>query len=124
MYYNNFNLNDLFDEFGKAFDDITTTGVLDFDVVNNEDEYLLYVDVPGYEKSDLSIKFEDDVLTLKVPARESKGNVLKERARKESVKSYTFKNVDKKSIKANLENGILMVKLGKLPKSTSEIIVE
>lgn len=125
MYNNNFgNINDLFEEFGKVFENVTAEQDLDFDVIENENYFVLFVDTPGYNKEDLKLQFEDNKLTITIPERESNGTVLKERSRKESKRSYEFKGVDKTSIKANLENGVLKVTLGKLPKEESVIIVE
>ena len=122
--YNNYNLNDLFDEFGKTFDVLTRNQDLKLDVVENDDNYLVYVDVPGYDRSDIKLQFEDDTLTINVKEREAKGTILSERSRASAKRSYTFKDVDKESIKANLENGVLLVTLSKRKDLDNVIVIE
>ena len=122
--YNNYNLNDLFDEFGKTFDVLTRNQDLKLDVVENDDNYLVYVDVPGYERSDIKLQFEDDTLTINVKERDSKGTILSERSKPSAKRSYTFKGVDKESIKANLENGVLLVTLNKRKDLDNVIVIE
>ena len=125
MYNNNFgSINDLFEEFGKVFETVTEDSSLDFDITENDNEYVLLLDVPGYNKSDLKLQFEDNKLTITVPERKALGNIVSERSRKESKRSYEFKAIDKSAIKATLINGVLEVTLKKLPKEESVIIVE
>ena len=123
--YNNYgSITDLFEEFGKVFEKSSEGSDLYFDVIDNEKEFLLLTDVPGFEKSDIKLQFEDDKLTITIPERKSLGTLVKERSTKLRKRSYEFKGIDKKSIKANLENGVLTVTLGKLPKEETVIVVE
>jgi|688.fasta_scaffold220543_5 HSP20 family protein len=90
----------------------------------NENEYFIHLQLPGFKKEDLKIKFEENALTIssEVEKTEEKSekNFFKKEFEKHSFrKVYNLpKNADKESIKASLSDGILNVIV---PKKKEEV---
>jgi len=116
---------------------------LSLDVRENENSYLVTVEVPGFTSDQISITTEDDVLTIQMI--DYSDDVLTIQAEREEVKksnpdsdhnvvwtersygkfSRSLKipeHVDIKTIKAHQENGLLEITLPKeSPKETQSI---
>lgn len=81
----------------------------------NENEYFIHLQLPGFKKEDLKIKFEENALTIssEVEKTEEKNekNFFKKEFEKHSFRKVynLLKNADKESIKASLSDGILNV---------------
>jgi HSP20 family protein len=90
----------------------------------NENEYFINLQLPGFKKEDLKIKFEENALTIssEVEKTEEKNekNFFKKEFEKHSFrKAYILpKNAEKESIKASLSDGILNVIV---PKKKEEV---
>ncbi len=118
--------------FNSIFDEILQTGFQEFvnpkaftattprvNIVETKEAHLLEFAVPGFEKNNFSINVEGDQLTVSGELGEKEESEDKNYTRKEF--SYTnFKRpftlpqtVEKDSIKAKYENGILTVILPK-----------
>jgi len=87
-------------------------------VYSNEDEYIVVSKIPGMNKEDISLVIKDN--TLKISGvRKSDGSNnyhLNERYTGEFSKSILLnEKVDAEKIDAQLNNGILIVKLPKSP---------
>lgn len=110
----------LFDEFFDETHDITSRKCPAHDVIENDDEYILEMELAGVKKDDISMETEDGVLTIET-----------ERKRDETLK-YTRKemyggkykrsfilpdNVSTEEIKASMSDGILTVII---PKTVDE----
>lgn len=90
-------------------------------------DYVLHADLPGFDKKDVHVTFEDNVLTLK-------GERKSEETKKDDKVHYTErfygsfersfalpeKRVDKDKISAKFENGVLSVHLGKAQDNEKE----
>ena len=77
-------------------------------------EFILEVDLPGVEKKDVSIEFEDDILKVK-----------SKRAEKESEILFRIrKNVNKTDVKAEMNLGVLKIKMKEKEKQSSKIMIE
>ena len=120
---NNLTTRDVFDLFDDFFNDRKATYVRDFriDVKDEKDKYIVEAEVPGFDKKDLSIKFENDHLTIAIDVEqenESKNedsNYLhKERHVFKSERNIYLEDVDPKKLSASLNNGILTIELMKL----------
>lgn len=84
------------------------------DVYESEKDYTLNIELPGYDKKDISITLEDGYLTVeakkesKVEEKDEKGRyVRRERYLGNVSRSYYIGDIDEKSIKANFDKGIL-----------------
>ena len=92
--------------------------------------YQLKVEVPGFKKEDIKIKvLEDSVLLIEGDAdilRESDDiKCVEEFETKSFKRKYLISNLDKDSIKAKLEDGILTVNVSsKKREKIDEIVIE
>ena len=86
------------------------------DVRETEDEYLVMVDVPGVKSEDVSIEFNDQVLTIsgsRVPVEKVESQLV-ERPYGSFVRNLTLpKGVDGDQIKADYHDGVLELHIPK-----------
>ena len=113
--------NSLFDEFFKATfnkEEGNLNIKTDIRLVNNN--YVLDIDLPGYDKKDINITLEDGYLTVKakkVYTDEEKNNkgdyVRRERFTGTCSRSYYVGEIDDQCIDAKFENGVLTLSFPK-----------
>lgn len=85
--------------------------VMKTDIKETEQEYLMDVEMAGFDKKNISLKYENGYLTVSAKKSESEENakyVHRERALSCS-RSYYLGDVDEQSIKAKYENGMLQI---------------
>ena len=94
------------------------------DVKENENDYELQVEVPGVNKENISIDYENGYVTIAAKTNKSKdekdkeGNYIRrERYSGSYSRSYYVGKVDRESIKAKLDNGVLSIIV---PKAKAE----
>lgn len=111
----------IFDEFWKDFKNLETTSFSpSVNIREEEARYLLELSAPGYDKKDISISVENEVLTIS-------GNVNEEHEEKnDNYVSREFRTgsfrrsfnlgklIDTEKVSAKYENGILHVELPKV----------
>ena len=101
-------------------------------ITENEQAFLLEMAVPGFSKEDFKINLEKDILTVssqkekneKHEEKNDKAYRMREFGRRNFCRSFSLPEaVDKDSIKAEYQNGILMITLPKkeVVKVTKEI---
>lgn len=111
--------NNLVDEFQNFFmDSFFSNKALKTDIVETDKGYVLKVELPGIDKKDVSLDFNNQYLTLSVNQEESKEDkdqhyIRKERSRYSYSRSYYLDKANESDIKAKLENGILTIQIGK-----------
>ena len=95
--------------------------------LKDEGEYLdLTVDMPGVVKDNVRLSIDDDILTLSVDAEDEKeekeeGYLLKERSSYKCERSVRIPvDVKDDEVEANMENGVLHVKLPKVHPKKKE----
>ena len=92
--------------------------------------YELKVEVPGFKKDEIKIKvLEDSVILIEgIHKSDSEANIkqcVEEFATKSFKRKYLISNLDKDSIKAKLEDGILTVNVSsKKREKIDEIVIE
>ncbi len=96
------------------------------DIKENENNYQLIIDLPGYKKEDLKISVESGYLTVHAQtnsekSEEDKGKfVRKERFVGECTRSfYVGDDIETEDVKANFQNGTLKLEIPK--KEAKEI---
>ncbi|MCF8256043.1 MAG: Hsp20/alpha crystallin family protein [Flavobacteriales bacterium] len=111
----------IMDEFWKDFaPEQTATFVPSVNIREDEKTFALELSAPGYDKSEISISVEEDVLTVSGSHSENKeeqrDNYLTREFRKGSFKRsfHLTKQIDADRIAAKYENGILHVELPKV----------
>lgn len=97
-------------------------------ITSNEKEYLLEVGFPGYEKGDISIELEKDMLLVRADKKHKENVQESEFIRQEFCHNSMFRsfrirpNIDVENIKATFENGLLKLTLPQKKTSTSKQI--
>ena len=112
---------DLLDDmFGDVFFNEGESKLMKTDIKEKKDEYIIDIDLPGYEKEDIKLNIQDGYLTVhatvnKEEKDEEKGKfVRKERYSGECSRSfYVGENVTENEIKAKFKNGTLTIEIPK-----------
>lgn len=100
------------------------------DVIEREDHYVLKADLPGVDRKDIDIVFEDGALTLKGERSdntESDHDGYKRVERSYGVFRRSFRmpeNIDVDNITAKSEHGVLEVRVPKQEKAQKKIEVQ
>lgn len=101
-------------------------------VTLEDGNYHVYAAMPGVKKEDITVDFNDSILTIKTATKEEKKEdtkkyLVKERSECAYERSIQFEEFDEESISAKYENGILEVILcPKKPevKEKKKIVIE
>lgn len=134
--FNNF-MDDFFATVPSIFrDDFITPNFGSFTPVNvkeTENEYVLEVVAPGFQKEDFKVNLDNNTLTVSAEKKEEVENKNEKFIRKE-YKQQSFKrsftideNVDAENIVAKYLNGVLTLNLAKKPEvkpSVKEISIQ
>lgn len=112
--------NDLFNEvFGDFFKPVfygDNAVYMATDVKEKEKSYELEIEMPGYNKEDISVDFEKGYLTVsaKKDEKQEEGKKYISRERHQVCRrSYYVGEIDENGITAKYENGVLTVDLPK-----------
>lgn len=123
---------DVFDLFDSFFNDRPTQYVRDFriDVKNEKEKYIVEAELPGMDKKDISIKFENDHLNITINKEENKEDekqdeyIHRERYSFRSERNIYLEDVDPKKLDASFKNGILTITLHKLEHKISSYMID
>ncbi len=121
-------LTNLDDFFTSAFQEYKKSPAID--IIDEKNSYIAQIDIPGFEKEDISISIENNILTItgeKTEESTNKNYIRKERKYSKFSRSISLiENVDENNIKASLKNGILEVNIPKKHKKieSRKIIIE
>lgn len=116
--------NDAFDLMDDMFNNFWGTGLestsnMRTDVIEEDGDYKLITDLPGFEKSDINLSLKEDVLTITASHKDSENNesepkyIRRERAKNSYERSFRVENVTAEDISASYENGVLTVTIPK-----------
>jgi len=88
------------------------------DVLENDKEYIIEGELPGVQRENIQIDFENNLLKISVEQKneesvEEKNYVHRERKIFSMERVLKFKDINSEAIEAKLEQGILTVKLPK-----------
>lgn len=93
------------------------------DIKENETNYELVMNVPGFEKEDIEISTNDGILEVKSEKEENNENkdndkyIIKERSSSSFKRCFKLpSNVDVKTISAKMDKGVLTLTLPKVEK--------
>jgi heat shock protein hsp20 len=89
----------------------------DTDIKRVDNAFVVQIDVPGYDKNNIDISYENDVLSVsgivneENETKEDEKYFVKERRMKSFNKKWILKNTTSKGITAKCENGVLTIKV-------------
>lgn len=104
-------------------DGISENSNLKTDIKETDKTYEVHVDMPAFDKKNIDINYQNDVLT--VSGRRDSFNdhtdkngemIMSERSSGRFMRQYRLPEADVKNIKATYDNGVLEVTLPKLEK--------
>ncbi|MCI9138427.1 Hsp20/alpha crystallin family protein [bacterium 1XD42-8] len=93
------------------------------DIIEKDDHYLLQAEIPGFNKEEIQISLQEDVLTISACHKEEKNTqssnhyVRRERRYASYSRSFHVQGINAKDIDASYNNGILEVTF---PKQETE----
>ena len=123
--FNNNLLDDFFDDFAPARPALKTAsnpaGIMKTDISEDENGYEVKIDLPGYEKDNISAELKDGYLTISASdnkdteEKDSNGHIIRrERYSGSCSRSfYVGEEVTQEDIKAKFANGVLTVAVPK-----------
>lgn len=120
----------LFDDFfdNSFFSKDDKFGLMRTDVKENDDNYVINIDLPGFKKSDIKINVENKYLTVSAEtAQEDEETtnegayIFKERYNGVCSRSYYVGDTREEAIKASYNDGILKIVI---PKEDAKKIAE
>ncbi len=89
------------------------------DVKENENEYEIDIELPGFKKEEVNVSIDDGYLTVKAEHKaedKNEGNhkyIRQERSYRALERSYYVGDVNEDAIKAKLESGVLTLSIPK-----------
>lgn len=112
---------DLFDDmFRDPFFERGEHKLMKTDIKENENSYVIDIDLPGYDKNDIKIDVEDGYLNVQASMNSEKNEDEKEKfVRRErfygecSRSFYVGDNIETEDVKASFRNGILSLEIPK-----------
>lgn len=115
-------LDDAFDSFFRPFYVDQESVLMRTDIKENEKEYVLDVEMPGFDKKDISLNFENGYLTIsaKKDVKEENQRYIRRERAVSCSRSFYMGDVDEKQIKAKYENGVLFVSVPKEKKEETK----
>ena len=118
--------NNLFDDFfGDMFEDPffeqMTLQIMKTDVLEKDGQYLLDIELPGYDKKDVQAELKDGYLTIQankdetIENKDEKSNFVRKERYSGSMKRtfYVGEDVTEEDIQAGFKDGILKVAIKK-----------
>ncbi len=96
--------------------------IMKTDIKENEKDYELDIELPGFDRSEINIDYEDEYLTVraaKVEKDEKAKYVRKERS-VNCQRSFYVGDIDLADVKAKYDNGVLHVTVPKIEAKKPE----
>jgi Molecular chaperone (small heat shock protein) len=113
-----------FDEWGHNFMRNSSVQPFAADIEEKQNEYDIKVDLPGVDKKDIHLDYDQGVLTIQASRNQENnekaddGSFLrKERSSGSYLRRFMLDDVNDEHIKASFENGVLAVTLPKKENS-------
>lgn len=111
---NNDLFDDAFESFFRPFYMDQESTFMKTDISQTDKDYVMEVEMPGFDKNDIELKFESGYITIS--AKKQADNEVKYIRRERAVscsRSYYMGDVDETQIKAKYEHGVLTVTIPK-----------
>lgn len=120
---NDFTIPSVFDDFFNDgfFSRMHQMNLPKCDIEDTGTAYIVTTDLPGINKEDISVTYDNDVLTISAQHQEDQNDqqqqttyVCRERMNSQFQRQFVIRNIDKSGIKAAFRNGVLKIGLPKL----------
>ena len=112
----------VWDPFKEFFSTVARSAATD--IIEKEDRFVIETELPGFDKSEISVSLKEGVLTIRAEHSGEKasdeGYVRRERTWDTVERSFEVTGVDTGAISAAYTNGVLTVTLPKLPEVIPE----
>lgn len=121
-------IDDFFDDF--SIDRFGKNGQMKCDIYEKDGKYTIEMDIPGYNKDDISIEVDKDVLTVtaskeKEENDESKNYIRRERVYGTFSRSFNLgSDVDLENIDAEFVKGMLKITVPKAEEKSSKKTID
>lgn len=109
-----------FEDFGEPLFTMDSSNNMKSDVIKTDDGYQVTVDIPGVDKDNIDLSYDQDVLSIKakrdstLDQKDEQDNVIaSERSYGEYVRNYRLPDVLADKISAKAEDGVLTIDLPK-----------
>ncbi|GEQ48292.1 Hsp20/alpha crystallin family protein [Tetragenococcus koreensis] len=118
--------NDLMDMrdgfFDNFFSNFMGNDNFQVDIKEKDNSYEVTADLPGFDKSDLNVTYDDGVLTIEATRndvtedKDEEGNFLRRERNSSSYRrQFMLKGIDDEKIDASFKDGVLNLNLPKAP---------
>ena len=96
------------------------------DIIEEENQFVLKAELPGFKKEDIKIDVKDDILTIRAEhqdeTEEKKDNYIRRERRYGSfTRTFNISNIKADEISADYSDGILSLNLPKLEEKLPEV---
>ncbi|MCL8496116.1 Hsp20/alpha crystallin family protein [Apilactobacillus sp. F1] len=123
--------NDFMDPMSNFFDglgrNMATSSKMKTDVIENDDEFEVKAELPGFKKEDIEINYENDTLTihaihdLNKEQKDEDGKLIRsERTSSDVSRSFYLPDADTDKIGAKYDGGILDIMVPKSAEKQSK----
>lgn len=122
-------IDDFFDDFVPT-DRFSKNNQMRCDIYEKDGKYNIEIDIPGYDKEDISIEVDKDVLTVSASKEredndESKNYIRRERYYGSFSRSFNLgSDVDLENIDAEFVKGMLKITVPKVEEKSSKKIID
>ncbi len=122
--------NDFFND--DMLSKFNSSGSFKTDIRETPEEYIVHAELPGVKKEDIKIDYNNNYLTISATrnneSEEKKDNYIRrERSYGSVSRGFYISNVNKDSIKAKFDNGVLNIELPKkelTANNSTQILIE
>ena len=119
--------HDVFDDFfPDSFWNYSSTDIMRTDILEHDDTYIMNMELPGYQKEDISMELKDGYLLVSANKQKTNektdhvGNMIrKERYLGSCSRRFYVGDINENDIKATFENGELKITIPK--KSVKQV---
>ncbi|MGM0215542.1 Hsp20/alpha crystallin family protein [Enterococcus sp. AZ109] len=115
--------SDFFDQFLSGF---MGSNEFNVDIKETSEAYDVKADLPGFEKEDLTVDYQEGLLTIQanrnniIEDKDEGGNFIRrERSSRSYCRQFMLKDINEDRIKAEFKNGVLHLELPKVEATDS-----
>lgn len=119
-----------FDNFLEDFEDAKFKKTMKCDIYEEDGNYNVVMDVPGFSKEDIKIESDNGIVTITCEKTEenneedNKKYIRKERRSEKCSRSFNFGDINDDDIKAKYNDGILTLTIPKKEKVETKKSIE